>query len=282
MRVALLALAIVLAGCTSDAPDDAGPGGEPTGTPGGLDQLSGFVIDGAIVPLEGATVSVPAIGLEAIADENGRYGLNGLPVDEPIVVIAQADGFVPSSKSISLSPDVATRLNFTLVPVPVLEPYHEVLSFDGIIACSGITRVSGQPAQRTDCTPAGAPDQRTWDIPVDSELAGAVIEVAWNKQSDAARDMNLSVQTVGFGEFNEQLVALEGESILRGYIPNAKATKFYGGNGGIFRVSVDIGRNVANDEAQSGQGFAAQQDFELFVSLFYVAPPPPTYTVDAS
>ncbi len=278
MRALLVAALIVLSGCTSDGgeePDTSPAPGEPS-----PDQLSGFVIDGAIVPLEGARVTIPAFGLEAEVDANGYYGLNDVPVDEALVVIAEADGFIPTSKSITLPPGANVRLNFTLVPIPVLEPYHTVDTFDGLIACSSITRVNNQPPQRNDCTPAGASDVRQFDISLDSDVAGIVVELFWTPQSDMARDLNLTVETVGFGEFDEVLHSSEAAGPIRAQIPSSKASRFYS-DGGLMTIEVDIGRNVDDDESGTGYGFAAQQDFELFVSVFYVAPPSGTYSVQS-
>jgi hypothetical protein len=278
--VSLLVISLLVgAGCTSKDAEVAPEPIAPSGVEGvsGNEQVNGFIFDNAVAPLDGATIVIASMGIDATSDVDGRYAFEGLPTDQVLVFTAKADGFVPVSKSVQLIPDTVLKMNFTLEPVPVAKPYYEVLSFDGIIACSSITRENNN-VYRNDCAPPGTPDEKVWEFAVAEQTAGVVIEVAWDAQSDAARHLNLTVETVGFGDLDETLIMHEGESILRGQISNSKATRFYT-DGGIVRVKVDIGRNTADEEVNAGNGFAAQQGFEVFASVFYVSPPPGSYTI---
>ncbi len=276
MRAVLVVLLITLAGC-SGAGEENGESPASGGANGSLPPLAGFIFDPAVTPIAGATVSIPALGLEAPTDKDGVYAFSQLPVNEVLVVVVQAQGYKPDSRSLSLEPNVSVLLNFTLERVPVKTPTHNTVTFKGIIGCGIIAKANGQ-AHRQSCPGGIAVDTRVWEFNVDPELAGAVVEVVWDAQTPAAEHLNVTIETVGFGELDEVLFSQEYGSILRGQITNAQAARFYTG-GGLVRVSVDIGRNTADDEVDVGVAVAAQQDFDIYATLFYIEPPPADFTI---
>ncbi len=279
--IALALLLVALAGCVEDAGDgEATPEAEaPDGVeePSGDEALSGWVFDPALAPVVGAHVAVPALNVSTTADEQGRYAFDGLPTDEVLVLVVQADGFKPSSKSVTLVPETAMRLNFTLAPVPVEVAYAQKLSFNGLVGCGGVLKVNNQGSD-LECGTSAAVDERAWEFPVDADVAGIVVEVVWEPGTPAAEHLNLTVETVGFGNFDEVLAGTEGASVLRGQVNAFQSQRFYS-DGGIVRVTVDPGRNTADDETGTGVGFAVQQPFEAFATVFYVEPPPPGYSI---
>ena len=274
----LTLLVLLLAGC-SDAPAD-GPavdGERPTVSPPGEEPLSGWVFDPALAPVVGATVSIPALAATTTVDDEGHYGLADLPYDEVLVVVVEADGYRPSSKSVTLVPGTLLRLNFTLSPVPREVAYSEALSFNGLIGCGGVVKQDNQ-GQSVECGSSAAVDERVWEFEVKEKVAGIVVEIVWEPGTPAAEHLNLTVETVGFGNFDEVLTGAEGPSILRGQVNQFQSKRFYS-EGGVVRVTVDPGRNTADDETGTGAGFAVQQDFEAFATVFYVEPPPPGYSI---
>ncbi len=280
MRAFVVALLIVLAGCSTPGADTGetgehnGGGGTPTFPP-----LAGFVFDPAVIPIEGATISIASLGLEVTTDADGVYAFEELPTGDVLVVVVQAEGYKPASKSLSLDADVSVLLNFTLERIPIKIPTHNTLTYKGIVGCGAIVKGAGT-SYRQNCPGGVAVDNKVWEFYADADLAGAVIEVVWEAQSETARHLNLTVQTVGYGDLDEILFSQEYGSILRGQISSVQAARFYS-DGGLVRVTVDVGRNTADEEVDIGAGFAVQQEFEVFATLFYVAPPPADFTIDA-
>lgn len=277
---ACLVTLLLLAGC-SNAKDQED--GTSTGEASGNEPLSGFVFDAAIQPIAGANVSIPSLGVATTTNEKGRYGFAELPYDASMTVITQADGFQPTSKSLQVVQGTAMHVNFTLERVPVKTPFHDTDSFQGIINCNGVAKAEGERHE----IPCGlvaqglGVDNRVWEFQVDPELTGLVVELFWKQDTEFARHLNLTIETMGFGDQDKVIFSEEGESVLRGQIGAFDARRFYSG-GGMVRVAVDIGRNTAADEVNAGVGFAAQQTFEVFATEFYVAPPPPSFTIDDS
>lgn len=282
MRAAwLLVAAVVLAGCSGSGSEDADAAdpGKSGGSKGGPDVLRGWVLDAAIAPIEGATVTIPGENATATTGADGGYAFSSLPVERALVVVAQAPEYKPLSKSITLRPDTVHEMNFTLARVPVKEPFMEKQSFNGFIGCSGVVRTE-EDRENIDCSSVSPQDERVWDFTVGPDTKGIIVEIAWTPQNDLAKHLNVTLETVDFGGFDETLVQQEGETLLRAQVPTEKSDRFYR-QGGTVRMTVDIGRNIEDEEAGIGVGLALQQDFEAIASIFYVAPPTPGYTAAA-
>jgi len=272
-RLLLLAAALtVLAGCAEETPPRADTDPVPLGPP-----LAGWVLSPALVPLEGAEVIVQGENITVTADSGGRYAFEDLPTGTPLVVVAAADGFVPSPKSVTLRPATAHLVNFTLEAVPVLEPYHRTVPYQGFLSCALVTE--GPTGQNGYPCGVDGTDERAWDVPVDAGVQGIIVEVAWEPVTELARDLNVTVETVGFGDLDAVLAEAEGASVLRAQVAQAAAERYYTGQGGILRIQVDIGADADADEAGAGVGLAVQQTFEVFVTAFYHAPPPAGFTI---
>ncbi len=278
MRALVAVLLIVLAGCSGPGAETTDADAKPGSSIGGdLPPLAGFVFDPAVTPIEGASISIASLGLEVATDKDGVYAFEELPVNEVLVVVVQADGYKPASKSLTLDQDVSILLNFTLQRVAVKVPTHNTLTYKGIIGCAGLVKADGQRVSQ-NCPGGIAVDNRVWEFNVDPELAGAVIEVVWDAQSTAAEHLNLTIETLGYGDLDEILFSQEYGTILRGQISNVQAARFYSG-GGMVRVSVDIGRNTADEEVNAGAAIAAQQEFQIFATLFYIEPPTGDFSI---
>src|SRR5688572_16419252 len=88
---------LLLSGCGGKGPSDPSSSGAPQ--PQDIALLSGFVLDAAVAPVEGATVNVHGTNATTTTDAEGGYRFDEVPVAAPIVVIVEADGYVTSSKS---------------------------------------------------------------------------------------------------------------------------------------------------------------------------------------
>ena len=84
-----------------------------------LGSVEGTVVNG-VAPVEGARVKVVGTTLEAITDKDGRYRIDGLPVESPrYVLIAKKNDFrSDAAGNVAVDPDKPARRDFVLRPGP--------------------------------------------------------------------------------------------------------------------------------------------------------------------
>ena len=138
LATTLLVLALALAGCAG------GKGGKKDGVASdddlrALPQLHGYVVDPAIRPLEGVTVKVLDTNSTTTTDDGGYFGLDDLPTEQFLVIVASKPGFIPQSTQVTLAPDTPVRLNFSLAPEPTKAAFERTLQFEGFIGCQMAT-----------------------------------------------------------------------------------------------------------------------------------------------
>jgi hypothetical protein len=270
--VAVVALA--LAGCSGKGDDD-GKGPESTG-PGSLPMLHGYVFDPAVRPLKGVQVKVLDTNSTALTDDQGFFGFEGLPVEQFLVVVAAFDGFVPDSKQVTLTADGPVRLNFTLAPVPVQIPRMTVAKQELLVECQ--LGIAANEQNDTYACGTGTQDVDSWDIAVESDLAGAVIEVFWEPTTDAAASIGARLETLELGQLNLVLSEVVGTSPLRLSVSQLSADRYYTA-GGLMRLTVFAAPNADENEAGVGASLLLEQGITAYASLFYVAPPDQAYTI---
>ncbi|MEK6975976.1 MAG: carboxypeptidase-like regulatory domain-containing protein [Candidatus Thermoplasmatota archaeon] len=271
MRVLAVAtiLALVLAGC-SDGKGDGGSKDEGSGPDGGVPMLHGYVVDLAIRPLEGVTVKVLDNNVSVLSDAGGYYGLDDLPTEQFLVLVASKDGYIPQSKQVTLVPDVQVRLNFTLEIQPIRDPYWHPIQFEGMLGCQ-IAIVGPTGNSTTDCN-MGLEQRNRWDFTVDGDLAGAVVEVYWDFRTEVGKSLGIRLETLELGQLNVVLGEVVGESPLRITVPESAARKLFP-SGGYLRLTVQAASDATQNEAGVGESVVVQQAFQAFASLFYVETP---------
>lgn len=272
---AVLLAALLLAGCSGGNGKDDGKVPDAN-APGALPLLHGYVFDPTLKPLEGATVKVLDTNSSGATDPQGFFGFDGLPTERFLVVVATKDGFVPQSKQVTLSPDGPTRLNFTLQPVPVQVPYMQTAKQDLLVECQVGTVVNGEN-RTTDCS-TGASNVDHWDIAVGPDLAGAVVEVFWEPSTAAAASIGARLETLELGQLNLNLGEVVGGSPLRLQVPQVTANRYYA-SGGLMRLTVFAAPDTDATESTAGATVLVQQPLTAYASLFYIAPPDPSYTI---
>lgn len=274
--LALVVLAtVILAGCSSGgkaAKDVAKPGT----VPGALPMLHGFVFDDALRPMAGATVKVLDSNASTSTDAQGQFGFDGLPTEKFLVVVATHDGYVPTSKQVTLTVDQPVLLNFTLQPVPTAVPYVQKDKHELLVECQVGVAVSSDNRSQ-DCG-TGTQGEQAWDIAVGPGLAGAVVEVFWKPTTDAAKSVGAKLETLELGQLNLVLGQVVGESPLRIMVPQTVAERYYT-SGGIMRLTVYAAPDSAQNEAGVGASALVQQPLTAYSSQFFVQPPDPSYTI---
>lgn len=138
MRVWLATLLVVatLAGCADSASprDDGAP---PSGfLAAGSDDLtggiSGVVVDGNVVPIAGATVTLQSSTAQSVTDAEGRFAFDKL---EPGVYFLDinATKFLATQQSAQVVAGETVKIKVSLLADPTPDPYHETFPFKGQI-----------------------------------------------------------------------------------------------------------------------------------------------------
>lgn len=272
-RALLLILLVLAAGCTG-APQAKPEGGSDA--PSRRDALRGWILDPSLAPLIDVNVTIHGTNESTRTDSSGLYRFASAPRATPIVVVAELAGFLTSSKGITVPEDEGAVLNFTLDPVPVKEPHKTVAALPGFLSCQTFL-VLEQEERLTECGSTDTNNKPRRDFSMQQDVAGVVLELVWEAATPLAETLNLTVETVNLGDQDRVLGSAAGASPLRVQVSEQAARRFYA-NGGIARLIVSAGAEPDEDEASVGASVAIQQGFTVHVTVFYVAPPPPTYT----
>lgn len=132
---------VALAGCSEASeptPDEPELGLdeslEATDTTG---VIRGVVLDPAVIPIEGATVTINSLGTATTTNANGAFGFADLEPGTYFLDIAKA-GFVgtQTSAEVQAGVDLPPVVKVQLVPDASTAPYVQAFQFDGYMACS--------------------------------------------------------------------------------------------------------------------------------------------------
>ncbi len=272
--------------------------------------LFGWVVDDGFDSLGSVNITVIGAPVNTTTSGQGFYAFESLPRQENLVVIAKHERFETQSKQVQLPNEGSILLNFTMEPKPTKTPYHEVLDFEGLLACqlvvehddghleqgenldpvaqsalAGGTREQGsdddEDRYKVDCGTADENDADRWEFAVGRDVAGVIVEVTWEQNTDMSSHFRLTLETDGHGGDDSILAQIVGPNGLLGQVNNNQAKRYYG-DGGIVVATVEVDPNVHDEETGTGAAFAYQQDFTIHASVFYHEPPPSTYSLHAS
>lgn len=139
---AILALTVligtILAGCASGSGDTSIEGLDqcPDGDCGEGAAITGRVLDDQSLPIAGATVGLTETGNTTRTGEGGGFAFTGL---EPgtYTLNAVALGYESAAQRVTLEADQKQEVSLTLAPLPVSEPYTDVIGPEaGHFLCS--------------------------------------------------------------------------------------------------------------------------------------------------
>ena len=288
---------LVLAGCSqAPAPDDAdfeGLGLEATATTG---VIRGLVVDEAIKPVVGATVTLTGTPQTATTDANGLFGFEGLEARTHFLEVTKP-GFRATQQSAEVVAGVAEPAitKVLLVADPTSLPYVVVHSYEGYIQCS--FKAANVVFDASSCDPQGATGLSQND---DSAPWFAVTGQPLLYQSEMAWQSN---QQLGTGLVTIQLACNEDDCSetddnrlcnVRGHSPlicrvNATMSSdgMEGGGGGHGLEEAGLGTDNMGYSVSMfsncfecvpgtvlGVGVVLEQRFQVYNHLFYGYLPP--------
>lgn len=286
-----LLFCLMLAGCAEELGPLEADGNEPpevvaTESTGGI---RGVVVDQAILPIEGATVTVLGTDLTAMTDVDGAFVFSGL-APSTYFVEAMHPFYDRQQTSTEVKANVAQppAVKIQLQRLISQEPYMSLASYSGYIFCSAniVGAYSeecgegiGNPlddGQRIGKNPNNEAGQEWF---VDSDLINhMVVEQVW--------DPSLEVSVSGGGQFRTFLSVnwvcdpfcgsdygfgqVVSNSPLRGEI---NRTQIEGAADKLDGITTDT-RFTTFTYAADNPGLILEQPYEQFVASFYVLPAP--------
>ena len=255
----LAILPFLLAGCS-----DGGGGGQGTGpTPIDVDPgstvrgaISGVVVDDAIRPVAGATVTLASTGANATSDEEGLFTFLDL---EPgfYAMSAGAPLFLPTQVTADVVAGETAKVKVQLLRDPTPQPYHTTYKHEGFMQAWGtIAQFFVESTQES-----GACDCRIYFQP-DPSPSAFLFEAVWEESVP---------NPTGPSEFYHILEELEGDLYDTGYCASPcyadVGTGDYGGGEMMARLD-------GPDE-----WVEVQQTFTMFVTVWYNGEPPEGWSV---
>lgn len=190
--VVCLLMAMPLAGCT---------GGDEPGTVADVDQegdvarLAGVVVTEELVPIEGAQVQVGDLA-PVYSDASGAFEVGNVTPGAHRVVV-QAIGFQGLAQTLEFLAGQVVEHQFTLSPVPVIEPYAEVLPFRGYMTCEVNAVVITYALSNS--TPGCGQRVGIHNIQMQDTWRYAVVEASWETE-DALHVISDTDTTCIFGQ----------------------------------------------------------------------------------
>jgi hypothetical protein len=217
VAVALIALGVLLSGCSSDGgkepvASDSGDfedlGVKPTDTKG---VLLGVVVDDAIRPIAEAKVALqmPAGGQqEKVTDDQGRFAFGDLEPGTYFLQVSHLQ-YASAQTSAEVRAGEADPMVHRVQLIRVFEqdPFTEQIQFEGFLACSngvgvGTTCVNDYTRLVPQCNggclkqynlskTAGNIREYVWGL--GPGWQSVVFEVVWEKTNDVSEDLTLAV-----------------------------------------------------------------------------------------
>lgn len=279
--LALVAVVLLFAGCMGSATPKATETVAPTTTdpyalPEGVDNiLRGRVSGPDQAPLVGASVEIISLQINQTADEQGAYEFQNLEPHDYLVV-ASHEGYRTKTQRAIVEDGRIFELNFELEEKPLAAPYNETQTFRGVISCEFAYATNPENVETVSCGGNDPNNAQSKALHVGPGAAQIQIEAYWQRATEASKNLAMTIESVGFGHQDIQFGRQHGETGLKMTISQSLAQKYYA-NGGDVLVTMNAAPSVTGDESAIDVGFAVQQSFEVYFTVFYIEPGPATF-----
>lgn len=242
--------------------------------------IEGIVVGPDVLPRPNVTVELLGTNRSAVTDVFGYYAI--LPLD-PGAYQARVNvtGHLPITRNLTVIAGLALRLDFSLREIPLPGPYvDESYVRRGQIQCQfrAVTPAGETNPSCTDAHPATEPylpPSRGANVTLLAGVGGLVIEVQWTPSVAVNEKLRLAIRPGGIATWRQ----IEGSSVLRVVLGPEQlanmsefAGKDYGAEGGSLFF------NLYPGETAAGAGATFQQDYTIYVTVFYRIAPDFSYT----
>lgn len=239
-----------------------------------MSAIEGVVVDERLVPILGALV---VSGNEsATTDDDGRFRL-AVAGPSAVVVTVTALGF--QAASVSTTPSASeSSLRIQLTRLPQAEPYTTVESFKGFLECAAVIIMEGgEPHnhQGIRCSTLFDGGRDQWLLAVQPDASGLVVELGWNKTSEASNTMVLRANVTATGA---PIGASEGLSMVRIQVAADQLRRAQEAGHDAFTITVDAGAGDTEQE-EGSVGVFFQQAFTVYATWFFNQPADPAYSI---
>ncbi|HUR25526.1 MAG TPA: carboxypeptidase-like regulatory domain-containing protein [Candidatus Thermoplasmatota archaeon] len=267
LSLALLMLAALVAGCADDKA--AAPAATAqTAT------LKGVVVTQAIVPIEGATVTVTPGDLTATTDATGLFEVGPVELGSYRIAV-QADGYADVTMEAQAGSAV---VKVVLTNVRSDVPYIEVQKWDGYLFCTTDQNINGYNVVGAPCL--GVLDiitgqqvsQDTWQFQFQVSapgLAGVLAEMVWDEQPTGKNMGMLLRNVVGAGGGVDAGDGAGGDTDIQ-----------YGSTEGPSPLQMWVYQGIENPGANDGAAFQVPQNDTMDYKLLVLGRADDSQTVD--
>ena len=291
IRWGLFVTILLVTGCLDSAdpaaPSPTGPKSRvaPPGAPDGfsadLGRIEGLVVTSETEPVAGANVSIfDPFELTATTDDDGRFAFERLAPDT-YSLVAMAPGYKAQARKIEVGADMVAEAHLILEAVAVLEPFTASFVDEGFLTLQLVA--PGTPATNPGglltLAPGAGRDKWVFHHPSQDELAGYVGALAWTaNQYFSARNMTLHANST-HDQPGHFLNTSRGPSpvLLRIVLPEPKSAGVVTSQLYLVNECAQPA-DCASKPPERWQQVVFQQRFHVYSTLFYVEPPPESYS----
>lgn len=282
----LLLLSTALAGC---AQTETNP--EPLADVPTTGAVRGLVTDGAIVPIEGAVVSLGAS--QVLTGPDGKFQFADVEPGAWFIDVNATD-FIPSQLSVQVTPGEVAEVRIVLDPLATTIPYGIVTEYTGFIACEAIVATFIESCD-AGTGQFGEPDNAIF-LPAEDRVPDAVqVEVVWDNTQALGNSLTSTWASCTGGAYCNPLTGYTmcqhwGASPLwcRSTLDDVAASGTVGQISTVGAVGhgrgtgVGVGLLVKADctlcadpvAPEAGLGVVVQQRIQTYASSFYNMVPP--------
>lgn len=195
--------------------------------------VRGVVVDPAVVPVEGANVTLASTGETVETTSNGAFGFSNVPPGAHFLDVSKP-GYGPVQQSVQVvaGVDQPPVVKVLLTPDPTTAPYTETIQFNGLIACSfalGIVGFAacgvGPVAESTGNVflqeheygrvAEHVQSEMVWDA---TQATGEELSLSWTDPNDGAQvtiaaEAGPSPLTISFGREAFEQLNLTGKTL---------------------------------------------------------------------
>ena len=247
---------VLLAGCAGGSKDAPAAASSETIS---LGSLTGRVVDDEQVPVPGLPVQLVEPGLRVTTGVDGEFRFEAVVAGTHTVAI-EAPGYEPLRERVDVKPDEVQSVTLVVSATATLEPYVEILPFEGYIQHGNeyLDVVTGTLG-------ADGCEKCRFYFNASGDVVGLVSEIQFVRTLDNPH----GPEVLAYGLFTQDL--------SKRYVPPNQ----YWPSGGKFEMGKrwgDAGERFVHTHGCDDLWICIDQTFTNYVSLFHVDPPPEGYT----